>query len=250
VKSKFIKPLVAFGRRFPATSLVIVVALATLGFGYAFLRPAASPISPTGEPTSVAATAVAVAPPPALTPPGSTASVAAAPSDIRRRVTDAETTLRTGRITATDDLGDGIRIVTTLRFDLGDGDRAPSAHIVGIYQGDADDQSLERIVIGDRAWQRQHDGGWQIIAMQRETRDQVRAFLPHVDLAPREMLFEATGQTVTLRWYDAAHDIEVEVKVDSVTGVPRQAKEQIRATGALLTVTYDAWNTDVIITPP
>lgn len=88
------------------------------------------------------------------------------------------------------------------------------------------------------------------IAAQQETREQVRAFLPHVDVAPREATIEATGQTATLRWYDAARDTEVAVEADPISGVPRRVTERIRASGSVLTVTYDAWNTAVAITPP
>jgi hypothetical protein len=197
--------------------------------------PTALPATPTVTPTPVTATPTTIIP---------------TAAEIRQRTITAETLLRAGRVTATLDYGNGTRTMTLLRFDLGDDGQVARMQVAATYQGTSGLQSIERIVIGAQAWQRQGGGAWQSITAPGNVRDQIAVYLPNVDHAPATPQVDVTGESATLRWYDAAHDMDVTVDVDPASGNPRQMTQRVRASGAMFTVTYDAWNRPVTIAAP
>ena len=93
-------------------------------------------------------------------------------------------------------------------------------------------------------------GDTAAITVQGDVRDQVGAYLPNVDRAPASPQIDIAGESATLRWYDAAHDVDVVVDVDPTTGSPRRMMQRVRASGATFTVTYDGWNIPVMIAAP
>jgi len=168
---------------------------------------------------------------------------------VLQQVAAAEAALRTGQLEAMIDYGNGTRSSAQVRFDLGTLGRVPRLHIITIYQSATGTQTVERITIGDRAWQRQPDGPWAAIAEQEGAWGQVQTFLPH---ATSIMGAESDNgkDLAVLRWYNAGHDADVTLSVDPATGVPRELRQVGRTTGEVLTVTYSGWNTAVEITPP
>jgi hypothetical protein len=168
---------------------------------------------------------------------------------VLQQVAAAEAALRTGQLEATIDYGNGTRSAAQVRFDLGDTGRVPRLHIITTYQSATGTQTLERITIGDKAWQRQPNGPWTAIAEQEGAWGQVQTFLPHAASVSNPESVSGTNPVV-LRWYGADRDTEVTLSVDPATGVPRELRQVGRTTGQVLTVTYSGWNTAVEITPP
>lgn len=236
-------------------ALCLILAVAVLGLGFAPTpgNPRTSTDEAQGNPApamgAVTATVLPVAPSPAVPTAPVQATGARAATPISERAMAAEMTLRSGQFEAVLDYGDGSHVFVTMRFDLGDKDRASRAHVVtDYYRGDAH-QISERIIIADRTWQRQTNGQWMARTQaQAHVDQQVAAFLPHVP--PVAGLQMTGGIPSIISWYNASRDADVTLDVDPATGIPRYLRQVSRTTSTLLTVTYSGWNTEVSIPSP
>lgn len=195
-------------------------------------------ITPPGLPTGVPP--VATPAPPATSP---------SPATLRRRIIDATAALRSGEVVIAVDEGSNLHVRTIIWFDRGDEQHAMRSRIVAATAGATGTPMIERVVIGDRAWQRQGEAGWESVSAPAGTWVQIEALLPHLAAADDAQI-EADGRGVVVRWSDVARGIDVTVEADPATGIPRQMQQVARASGAVLTVTYAAWNTGVSIDPP
>jgi hypothetical protein len=164
-------------------------------------------------------------------------------------VAEAEVALRTGEIEAEIDYGAGRHGSARLVFDRGQAGTPPRLQVTTTYGSGADGHTTERIVIGERSWERQSGGAWTAGQTRESVLGQIRAYLPGLEPGS-EPGVESNGQIAVLRWYDAARDVDVVLHVDPSTGVPRQKRRVTRATGSVLTVAYGAWNTPVEIAAP
>jgi len=193
------------------------------------------------------------APRPSAPPTTSTAPTPSASSvtTVLQQVTDAEAGLHTGRLEATLDHGRGSVSSATLVFDLGSPTSVPRLHMTATYgNASGNVQSIERITIGDRSWQRQSSGGWdEQRAEEAPPLSQVLAFLPNARSASNPTI-ESDGNVHVLHWLDASLDEDVTLWVDPSTGVPQRLRRVTHATGTTLTVRYTDWNNPVEITPP
>jgi hypothetical protein len=191
---------------------------------------------PTAIPTQPPATASAS---PSATP---------AAADVLARVAAAQAALRSGQFEALIDYNAQSHSTALVSFDLGDDRQAPRFQITSVYTGTGGAQTVERIAIGERAWNRQARG-WVVGPAREGIADQIRVFLPQAQpVAQVEVVH--TGDTTTLRWYDQSRDADVTLVVDPASAVPRQLRAVARANGTVFVVIYRAWNVAVEIHPP
>src|SRR5207249_1820268 len=135
------------------------------------------------------------------------------------RVAAAEAALRTGRFDATIDSG-GSHSTAQVWFDVGADQRPSRFHIRTTYKGSSPTETVtERILIGDRAWQRRPDGKWEGIPEQEGASGQIQTYLPHAASAPSPAV-KSAGKATTLSWYNAASDADVTLLLNPSTGVP------------------------------
>jgi hypothetical protein len=160
-----------------------------------------------------------------------------------------EVRLQSGQFEAMLDYGNGIRSSSRSSFDLGDGQREPRIHITTIYTNADTIQNVEQILIGERAWIRQADGGWVPMAEQEGMWGQLQSYLPHV-LSASDSQIMSDENGLVLRWFDRFADAYVTLEVNPTTGTPRQLQRVSRTSGQALTVVYTSWNTPAEITPP
>jgi len=188
---------------------------------------------------------------PASPVPTRIASVASAgpPAAVMyERLMAAVANVKTGEISATLDYGNHARTVTAVRFALGQGNDLARTQTTVTYQSTVATRSVEAITIGGQTWQHADGAAWVLTDRADNARDQVRALLPQGGTGT--VTAEAHDGAVLLRWYDAERTSSVEVEVDATTGIPRQMRQQSRADGSVLTISYRGWNTPVTITAP
>jgi hypothetical protein len=176
----------------------------------------------------------------------------AAPPTVERvvqQVEAAKAVLRTGELEATITYGEGQPSVSFVRFDLGNETQDPRVHITTTYHGTDSEQNLEYIMIGDKSWQRQTDGRWTAVGAQEGVWGQVQAFLPDTEHVVDERLTTNANGT-EIYWDDPNRGADITLQVDRETGTPRTLRRTTRATGAILTVTYQGWNTPIEINAP
>jgi hypothetical protein len=203
---------------------------------------------PTAHPSFLPLTpTTASQPSPAATAPAATANPPSA-QVLLQRVSAAEAALRTGQLEATIIYGSGLRSSARVRFDLGDAQHVPRFQITTTYEGTNGVQTTERITIGDQSWERQQDGHWTTTPARESALKQLQVFLPRTDSISNVTRVTVEG-TYVLRWYDAARDADVTLRVDTA-GIPQQLRRVSRANGLTRTVTYRSLNTPVEITPP
>jgi len=203
---------------------------------------------PTAHPSFLPLTpTTASQPSPAATAPAATANPPSA-QVLLQRVSAAEAALRTGQLEATITYGSGLRSSARVRFDLGDAQHVPRFQITTTYEGTNGVQTTERITIGDQSWERQQDGQWTVMPARESALKQLQVFLPRTDSISNVTRVTVEG-TYVLRWYDAARDADVTLRVDTA-GIPQQLRRVSRANGLTRTVTYRGLNTPVEITPP
>jgi hypothetical protein len=213
------------------------------------------PLTSESTPTPAASgTRSAPSPTGSLRPPSPTAGQLSAPTAVSQallnHVAAAEAALRTGQFDVSMDSGGGSRSTSRVWFDLGDSSHDSRFRIVTAYEGRVPaGAALERVLVGNRAWQRGPNGKWALVPGQEAAREQLQAYLPHATAAPDPRIGSA-GESSTLTWYDAPRNIDVTLQVDPATGVPRQMKQVTRKTGSTLIVNYTGWNTPVEIVPP
>jgi hypothetical protein len=220
--------------------------------------PTATPVPPTPvPPTPVPPTPTAQPAPPTATPtapvPTATAQIASVvPADdveaLLRAVATAEAQLSSGRIEATVDYGAGTQATTTLAFDLGDGDHEARLYMRTTYTSPSETRLTERFATGDHTWERTAGGAWIAVENLEGIWGQVHAYLPRADTVPAQQVrLDGPGR---LRWRDEGRQADVSLRVDVVTGAPREIRRVTAATGAVLTVTYLEWNSDIVIQTP
>ncbi len=165
-------------------------------------------------------------------------------------VAEQEKNLRTGHLEATIQYGGGNQASNQVEFDMGDANHPPRLHIITTYQNSQEKQTLERLVIGGQAWQRQGNGPWIKTTDMEGAWEQVQTFLPHAD-AVSQANTNSGGTTINeLRWYDPSRNMDVTCKVDPSTAIPEEMTQVMRSTNSVLTVVYGGWNTPVNINPP
>lgn len=220
--------------------------------------PAATPapLTPSARPPLAAAptattpvffNAADPTPAPTVAEPAPTAPAPATP--LLQQLGEVVAALRAGEIDAELSYMDGSRAYAIVRFDLGDDQRAPRFKITTTYVGTAGTQLVERITIGDRAWQREPNGAWMATEAHETAIEQIQTFLPRLDPA-LAVTAEEGREVSTLRWYDAGRDADMTLSVDRATGAPRSLQQAARASGSVLTITYKGWNTLVQVAPP
>lgn len=202
--------------------------------------PALSQAAPTTAPTTSLATAT-IAPPamstPTAPPDGGAlvAQVRAAGADVRRGM--AETTL---------DYGGGITAVSTITFDLGDGQQPLRLLVSTTYKGATGSRTVRRLTIGSQTWQRGADATWMRQATADDVRAQVAEVLPQPGATAVNVTF-MPARVASLRWYEATRDADIALQVDAATGVPQEERRTIRSGGQTVVVRYLNWNGPVDI---
>jgi hypothetical protein len=155
----------------------------------------------------------------------------------------------TGRFDVTLTYEGGTSALAQIIFDFGDAQHAPRLHITSTYQSATGKQTVERITIGARSWERQANGPWSERSAQEGVLDQVHVYLPDSALIATARQASETGGAV-LGWYDANRNADVTLTADQSTGRPRALRQVTRGTNAVLTVMYSTWNDAVEIEPP
>ena len=99
-------------------------------------------------------------------------------------------------------------------------------------------RNVERILLGDRLWERTPNGEW-IVSAQAKDAEHTGAAAP--DGAPLEPApeIEQDGNITILRWYDLDRDADITLQVDSASGVPQSMRQAPRNAGPGFTVTYN-----------
>jgi hypothetical protein len=222
--------------------------------GGSFPTPAPAPgmaVAPQSPGGAVAPLAPIVPLPPAAPTAIPTAAPAAAPrlEPLSRRLTSAFENLKSGQIETAMSLDGKAQSTSRLEFDLGDGSRPARMHMSSVYSGANGPQTAERIVVGDRSWERQGNGPWRAGQAGTSVWHQVHTFLPRSEPLP-DAEVQASADGATLRWQEPGYGADVTLLVDTASAQPRTMERLSGATGGLLQVTYQGWNTPVEIAPP
>lgn len=212
---------------------------------------------PTIEPLFTSTTVPSIVParvptatlsPPTVTIIPTLSATPAAP-DVLQDVVLAEAALRSGELEAIMELGNGVRSSARVRFDMGSQEQVVRFHMITEYQGAEASQTMERITVGERSWQRNAQGGWDSIAAETGIWDQLQFFLPQSNSATTPRIITKL-QDIEISWYDADRDAEITLRVDKATKTPLELRRLTRATKLMLVVTYKGWNTGVNIQGP
>jgi len=217
----------------------------------------ASPTATTPAPVQAVATAapptttppiVAAATPAATTAPAAALTPLATPDGtaLVALVRTVRADVRRGTVETTLDYGDGITSVTTVTFDLGDGQQLPRLLLTTTYKGATGSRTVRRLTIGSQTWQRGAETTWVRQATPDDIRAQVTEVLPQLSTNTVAVAF-MPARVATLRWYEATRDADTALQVDAATGVPQEERRTIRAGGPLLVVRYLNWNGPVDI---
>lgn len=193
------------------------------------------------SPTVVSAPATA-------TPATATPATRANPVISQQQVAAAEAALQTGEFEIMIDYSGGSRSSTTVRFDLGDGQRPQRMHIRTTYRAGTGARTTERIVIGAQGWERQSGTGWVASTPRQTVRDEVESIFPHV--GPTPAILAVGGDRALLRWRDDAHGSETTLTVDLATGMPLGLQREAGDLEMITSVIYRGWDTPVNITAP
>jgi cellulose synthase/poly-beta-1,6-N-acetylglucosamine synthase-like glycosyltransferase len=154
-----------------------------------------------------------------------------------------------GRIEGLGSSPAGSRSLTTVHFDFGDEREPPWAWTVTREVGPGGHR-VEQLAIGSQAWQHLPDDTWVALSTADGIWDQLRTLLPRLDASARSGTRETIGDQTTVRWYDPVRNADVALQLDRTSGLPLQQREELRATGEVITVTYMDWNRPGEITPP
>jgi hypothetical protein len=199
-------------------------------------------------PSKPSATVGATRSMPAMTP--SSIAPTPSPSDLIARLARAEADLRSGEFTNAVDYADGQRASSTVRFALDSDPGQSRLHVISIYRGITGERRLERVIIGDQAWERVGEGAWQPVRVGESVKEQVGALLPRSgDAGAVTGMMSGTGE-VALRWQDRASGAAIEVSTDPRTGIPKRLVRANGAGGAVQAVAYQRWNVPIEILQP
>ncbi|MEO8286490.1 MAG: hypothetical protein ABI670_08645 [Chloroflexota bacterium] len=168
---------------------------------------------------------------------------------VRDRIVAAVDGLHSGELVASLESKQAGKSSAQISFDFGDAQNPPRYHLLTTFQGPKNVQTAEYISVGNRQWQRHQGGTWTEGTEQEGARGQIQAYLPNISSIPPDQA--ATGaQGSQVNWYDASNDADVTLRIDPATGIPLEMRQVTRASGAILSVTYNSWNRPVNITPP
>lgn len=212
--------------------------------------PAAGP-DPVGprQGSAPAPLAPLVPAPSAPQPPAPAPTATPRVEPISRRLTSTFADLKSGRIETAISLDGRAQSTSRLEFDLGDGNRPARMRMASVYSGANGPQTVERIIVGDRTWERLGNGPWRAGPAASSVWHQVNTFLPRAEPLP-DAEVQTTPEGATLRWQEPGYDADVTLEVDPASAQPLTMERQTGATGGLLQVTYSGWNTPVEISPP
>lgn len=190
--------------------------------------------------------------PQSVTPAGADQPAAAAPDpptagEVVERLAVEEASLRSGIFDAVVDYSDGTQATAHFIFDMGDATLPPSLYSKTVYNSAQGTQVLERISIGEQAWERRGDGEWAAAQELEGVWGRIQPYLPQAANAVRPEFVEAEGGP-TLHWSDAARDVTVLLDLES--GIPREERVLSEPSGSTLVVTYQGWNIPVEISAP
>jgi hypothetical protein len=155
--------------------------------------------------------------------------------------------LGTGQFAATITYANGTSSDVVVRFDFGGEGQPARLASQTTYRAVTGARAAEQITIGDQTWTRQPGQPWLAAPTTQGVREELQALLPGTEA------LVAQGQSDgpnALRWYDAARNADVRLEFDPLTGTPLRMQQTTRGTGAVLTVTYQGWNTPVQIASP
>jgi len=214
------------------------------------MPPAAPPVpEPNSEPPGSSP------PPPTMPirlPLGSSPSPATPPApgiSASQQAREREASLRSGELEATTDYGNGTRSVVQMRFDLGDSGHPQGLYSVSTYVGNTGTRRTERIILGDRGWERAQGGMWSPLATVGSVRDEVMPFLPRLN--PVQIPTTTDVQTgAELNWSDTPQGLFKSLQIDPRTGIPQRLRAVAMGNQVTTTVTYLGWNTPVAIDSP
>lgn len=164
------------------------------------------------------------------------------------QVTQARADLRSGQIEAVFDYGDGTSATISATFDRGDTDVSPRLQMMTTDQSPYGTRTLSRITIGDEMWERRDDAAWAQLASAIAVETQLQHLLPRT-VAAANPTTETIDNGTIVQWYDPHREAEVQVSLNRA-GIPQELREIRQANEAVLSVTYQAWNTPVDIEPP
>jgi hypothetical protein len=203
---------------------------------------------PSRRATTIGAESAATAVPPSPAQESADPETATA-AELIRRVAATEASVRSGQLEARIEYADGDGSTATVLFDLGEEGRPARLHSTSTHTSGGSVQAAEFVIVGDRSWQRGPEDRWTVVPELEGAWGQVQAYLPHAASAAHPRLADGPDLD-TLRWNDAARGTEVTLRVDAVTGIPRELRRVDRVGRAVLRVTYSGWNEPVDIGAP
>jgi hypothetical protein len=235
-----------------AATRVSVAALCALivagtAFGVALHAQRASAIADAPRPVATVEPVTAVLP----VAPRVAAGAATLPpppdaAALTRREIAAESTVSAGEFAVTVTYPNGTYSRQEVRFDFRDA-ATPRLQLTATFEGANTTETVERIVIGDRAWQRDSSAPWRAITVPADKRDLIANLLPHLErVADAGVAFD--GANALLRWQDS--DGDALLRVDPVTGAPQELTRTTPASGMSLAARYVRWGSAAPITPP
>jgi hypothetical protein len=169
--------------------------------------------------------------------------------DVLVGVAQAVMGLRTGHFEASVEHADGTRSSALVLFDRGDMMRAPRLRTVTAYDSADGAALVERITIGDHAWERRADEPWSELEARATVWEQLQVFLPPAD-SPDDPETVVGPALAVLHWRDRHRDIDLVLQVDLSTGSPRSLRRADGGGGPVTVVIYRGWNVPVEIIPP
>ncbi len=175
----------------------------------------------------------------------------AAPVDLmalRQRITSSEATLHTGQFATTIEYGNGSSASSVIRFTLADSAKLSQLELHSTYKASTGSQTTERIIGGGTVWERRVGAQWRTYEARQDPRAEIASLLPAIGSIP-ETAISREGST-TLRWHDPQRGTAMTLTVDPNTGVPLTLRQEYDATGQVVSIAYQGWNTPIAIALP
>ncbi|NOK57366.1 MAG: hypothetical protein GFH27_549309n101 [Chloroflexi bacterium AL-W] len=205
--------------------------------------------SATVQPTAtLVTTTVPVYAQPTATIVATTVPTDTEPAGVLDQVAQARADLRSGQIEAVFDYGDGTSATISATFDRGDTSVSPCIQMTTTDQSPYGTQTLSRITIGDEMWERRDDAAWAQLASAIAVETQLQHLLPRA-AATANPTIETDDDRTVVHWYDPHREAEVQVSLNG-DGIPQELREIRQDNQAVVTVSYQAWNTPIEIVPP
>lgn len=167
---------------------------------------------------------------------------------LRQRITASEATLHTGQFATTIEYGNGSSASSVMRFTLADSAKLSQLELQSTYKASTGSQTTERIIGGGTVWERRVGAQWRTYEAQQDPRAEIASLLPAIGSIP-ETAISREGST-TLRWHDPQRGTAMTLTVDPNTGVPLTLRQEYDATGQVVSIAYQGWNTPIAIALP